>query len=257
MFDDSDSEEPLPLLPDEPEDFLPPPPPATTITHALTTVPYETLTLRLVGHNPLWGHHLWNAGLVISKYLETNAARLVQGKRVLELGAGAGLPSLTCALRGAAEVVVTDYPDAPLIDNLRINISSLPTRSSTSPITAEGYLWGNTLAESMATPFDVVILSDLLFNHSEHAKLLKTVQLTLRKSRDARALVFFTPHRPWLLEKDLEFLKNAETELEGRFTVEKVLETLLERPMFEEDKGDRDLRRTVYGYELSWADLAK
>jgi len=69
--------------------------------------------------------------------------------------------------------------------------------------------------------------------------------------------VFFTPHRPWLLEKDLEFLKNAEMALEGGFNIVKTLETLLERPMFEEDKGNRDLRRTVYGYELSWADLEK
>jgi nicotinamide N-methyltransferase len=105
MFDDSDSDsEPFPLLPDEPTDFLPPPPPATTTTHTLTTAPNETLTLRLVGHNPLWGHHLWNAGLVISGYLETHATRLVRGKTVLELGAGAGLPSMTCALRGASKV---------------------------------------------------------------------------------------------------------------------------------------------------------
>jgi len=105
MFDDSDSDfEPTPLLPDEPADFLPPPPPSTKTTHTLTTAPHETLTLRLVGHNPLWGHHLWNAGRVTSEYLETHAARLVSGRTVLELGAGAGLPALTCALRGATKV---------------------------------------------------------------------------------------------------------------------------------------------------------
>ena len=107
MFDDANDSgsESLPLLPDEPADFLPSPPPATTTTHILSTEPRETLTLRLVGHNPLWGHHLWNAGRVISGYLERNAQRLVRGKTVLELGAGAGLPSLTCALRGARKVV--------------------------------------------------------------------------------------------------------------------------------------------------------
>ena len=115
MFDsDSDSDsEPFMLLPEEPADFLPPPPPPTTTTHTLTTAPHETLALRLVGHNPLWGHHLWNAGLVISTYLETHAARLVAGKRVLELGAGAGLPSLVCALRGAAKVAPPPPPPSP------------------------------------------------------------------------------------------------------------------------------------------------
>lgn len=42
---------------------------------------------------------------------------------MLELGAGGGLPSLVCALNGAAQVVVTDYPDADLIENLRYNIT--------------------------------------------------------------------------------------------------------------------------------------
>lgn len=49
---------------------------------------------------------------------------------MLELGAGAGLPSLVCALNGATQVVVTDYPDAELIENLRYNIDHcdlLPT----------------------------------------------------------------------------------------------------------------------------------
>ena len=105
MFDsDSDSDaDVLPLLPDEPADFRPPPPAPTTTTHTLTTAPHEALTLRLVGHNPLWGHHLWNAAVVLAGYLEQHPA-LFRAGRVLELGAGAGLPSLTCALRGAAEV---------------------------------------------------------------------------------------------------------------------------------------------------------
>ena len=41
---------------------------------------------------------------------------------MLELGAGAGLPSLVCAIRGARKVVATDYPDVELIENLRHNI---------------------------------------------------------------------------------------------------------------------------------------
>lgn len=138
---------------------------------------------------------------------------------------------------------MTDYPDAPLIDNLRINISALPSSSDgtgNGNIVAEPYLWGNPLPEILAhlpppaEAFDLVILSDLLFNHSEHQKLLKTVLLTLKKTARVRALVFFTPHRPWLLEKDLEFLKIAE---EAGLVVEKTVERLLDNPMFEEDMG--------------------
>jgi len=115
--------------------------------------------------------------------------------------------------------------------------------------------------------FDVLILADLLFNHSEHAKLVKTVELTLKKAPRSKAFVFFTPYRPWLLEKDLAFFDLAR---EAGFTVTKTLEKVMEKVMFEEDPGvcitcgcseflvltrfqDELLRRTVYGYELVWS----
>jgi nicotinamide N-methyltransferase len=81
----------------------------------------EVLRLRLVGHNPLWGHLLWNAGRVVSDYIEQASTRLVNGKFVLEFGAGAGLPGFVALKCGASQVVVTDYPDPDLIENLRYN----------------------------------------------------------------------------------------------------------------------------------------
>jgi nicotinamide N-methyltransferase len=134
----------------------------------------------------------------------------------------------------------------------------------------EGYLWGAPTEDlTKHAPgyngFDVLILADLLFNHSEHAKLIKTVQLTLRKSSDSRAYVFFTPYRPWLLEKDLAFFDLAR---QAGFAVSKTFEKIMDKVMFEEDPGvsvqpsdncshtdsakDEQLRRTVFGYELSW-----
>jgi predicted nicotinamide N-methyase len=82
--------------------------------------------------------------------------------------------------------------------------------------------------------FDVLILADLLFNHSEHGKLVRTVELTLKKTKDAKAYVFFTPYRPWLLEKDLAFFELAR---EKGFVVEKTFEKVMDKVMFEEDPG--------------------
>jgi nicotinamide N-methyltransferase len=82
--------------------------------------------------------------------------------------------------------------------------------------------------------FDVLILADLLFNHSEHAKLIHTVQLTLKKAPGAKAYVFFTPYRPWLLQKDLAFFDLAR---EAGFVVEKTFEKVMDKVMFEEDPG--------------------
>lgn len=254
---------------EDPQDYYPPSPKPTTEKHTLLSG-YE-LSLRLVGHNPLWGHHLWNAGRVISKYLESQKF-LIKSKTVLELGAGAGLPSLVCAILGAKVVVVTDYPDPDLIENLQYNIEHCQAANKAKDqvdiqniITAKGYLWGadpspllahvgpvtNQAGNSIAPikGFDVLILADLLFNHSEHAKLVSTIQQTLARSPQSQALVFFTPYRPWLIEKDLAFFDLVR---ENGFTVEKVLEEKMDRVMFENDRGDEELRRTVFGYVVKW-----
>ena len=69
----------------------------------------------------LKGHLLWNGATFLSRHIERNVG-LVKGKNVLEFGAGAGLPSLVSGIIGAAKVIVTDYPDADLIENLQYNI---------------------------------------------------------------------------------------------------------------------------------------
>lgn len=253
----------------EPEDFYPPSPKPTTEKYTLRSG--RELSLRLVGHNPLWGHHLWNAGRVVSAYLESQAS-IIKAKAVLELGAGAGLPSLVCAILGAEVVVVTDFPDHDLIENIRYNIEHCHASSTDDDLVnvekiarAEGYLWGTDPAPLLAhlplastsnpqpaestRGFDTLILADLLFNHSEHAKLISTVQQTLSHSPSSRAIVFFTPYRPWLLEKDLAFFDLAR---EAGFKVEKILEEMVEKVMFEGDRGDEKIRRTVFGYVMTW-----
>lgn len=213
------------------------------------------MTGRQIDPLTVWkGHLLWNAGKVIAQYLEDNAESLVKGKDVLELGAGAGLPSLVCAARGARQVVVTDYPDPDLIQNLQYNIEHCSLISVKSSIVAKGYLWGNDTGElksylfEPSAGFDLLILADILFNHSEHEKLASTVKATLKVGSNAKALVFFTPYRPWLLDKDLAFFDLAKSK--GLF-VQKIFEKTMEKAMFETDPGDEMLRRTVFGYEMS------
>ena len=56
----------------------------------------------------------------------------------------------------------------------------------------------------------------------------------LKKAPESRAFVFFTPYRPWLLEKDLAFFDLAR---EAGFTVEKTFEKVMDKVMFEKDPG--------------------
>lgn len=152
-------------------------------------------------------------------------------------------------------MVSSDYPEPELIENLRYNIDHCTGLSSERNVFAYGYLWGNPIEpltahlEDPNSKFDLLILADILFNHSEHGKLVDTVQLSLRKCSEAVALVFFTPYRPWLLEKDLHFFALAR---EQGFLVTKVLEHVMEEVMFKDDPGDELLRRTVFGYAVRW-----
>lgn len=186
---------------------------------------------------------------------------------MLELGAGAGLPSLVCTVLGARRVVVTDYPDPDLVANLWKNIDAYYAATAPPPadarhgeprraLVAEGYCWGADVAPLLAhvpdAGFDVLILADLLFNHSEHGKLITTIERTLKKTRDAKALVFFTPYRPWLFQKDMAFFDEARAR---GFAVEKLLEEQMEKVMFVEDRGDEELRRTVFGHVVRWEGL--
>lgn len=178
---------------------------------------------------------------------------------MLELGAGAGLPGLVCGVLGAKKVVVTDYPDPDLVENLWKNIEANGFGGKEEKsVVVEGYCWGadsgpllsHLLPQGLERKgFDVLILADLLFNHSEHGKLVATIQNTLARKEDAKALVFFTPYRPWLYEKDMAFFGLVK---EAGFTVEKVLEEKMEKVMFEKDPGDEELRKTVFGYVVQW-----
>lgn len=161
-------------------------------------------------------------------------------------------------------MVVTDYPDGELIDNLRENIRTCEegNGNGNGNVVAEGYLWGadpqrllghlpEELKEGKGKGFDVLLLADLLFNHSCHGQLVDTIVQTMKRTREARALVFFTPYRPWLLERDMAFFDVCR---ERGLGVEKVLEERMERVMFEGDRGDEGIRRTVWGFEVRWGE---
>ncbi|KAF9190215.1 nicotinamide n-methyltransferase [Haplosporangium sp. Z 767] len=273
----------------EPAEFSPPPPEPTfeVFTRACKDKEPQEIKLRLVGSHPLWGHHLWNAAKVFANWMDSRPEHSL-GKNVLELGAGAALPSFVAAVNGASKVVITDYPDNDLISNIQYNaVHVVPKQTQDGKVIVQGYLWGSNtrpllthLNPTMSSPsaseattgsgpkelYDTIILSDLLFNHSQHRSMLKTCKETL-KPRTGRVFVFFTHHRPWLADADNKFFEIAaapvieppagdessddERDLGGYgFKVEKVLEEKM-TPMFLEDPGSEEVRATVHGY-IMW-----
>ncbi|OAV99017.1 hypothetical protein PTTG_02438 [Puccinia triticina 1-1 BBBD Race 1] len=270
--EDSDNAD-LPLPTDlfqEPSSFRPPSPEPKIIEH--TTSDGTSLKIRLVGAHPLWGHVLYPASIILSRYIQEHSKQLFPdhvSTNVLELGAGGGLPGLTCVLAGASLVVTTDFPDADLIKNLEWNADqNLPT-SKRHRLIVKGLKWGAKLEdkifEDATTPsasdtpssqhgFDLILLSDLVFNHSEHHALLTTCEISLNSTAPTSdrptpsLLVFYSHHRPWCVAADEEFFVIAR---QRGWKCTRIIEDKNAGLAFPADAGDPSIRGTVHGWVLT------
>ena len=71
------------------------------------------------------GSAIWGGGVVLQRYMELLGSDFWAGKRVLELGTGTGVGSISAAKLGAAEVVATDRDAAvlELADGVRLHLA--------------------------------------------------------------------------------------------------------------------------------------
>eukprot|EP00128_Syssomonas_multiformis_P011938 Colp12_sorted_trinity150504_noHs@27087 len=161
---------------------------------------------------------------------------------------------MICAFNGAQKVTITDYPDKELIDNIEFNVDKNVTDpEQRKAISIMGYKWGYDACDLTAVAggdqkYDVIIMCDLLSNHDQHYNLLKTTQQCLAPG--GKVYIFFSHHRPWLAEKDRLILRLAPEEPYS-FVLKQVEETHM-GPMFPDDRGDLNVRSTLYGYTLEW-----
>ena len=111
---------------------------------------------------PYWAE-LWPSGVALARVV---GERDLTGRRVLELGAGLGLPSLAAALRGAA-ALATDWAEeavALLRENAAANAIALR---------AERVRWDEPAVLLAEAPWDVVLGADLLYEERNATLLLE------------------------------------------------------------------------------------
>lgn len=239
---------------EEPEDFVGKEPESHFANYKRELTTNENIKLRLVGKSPLWGHLLWNAGIYTANYIEKNIDE-IKNKIVVEFGAASALPSILCGLNKAKKVICTDYPDPTLLENIQFNIDA---NGVGDIVKTEGFIWGNTVEEiqlQMGEEFaDFIIMSDLVFNHSEHSKLLKSAKELIKPGvnrQGGKCLVVWSPHRPKqeMVDNDFSFFDRAKEEF--GFDVEFIEMVHWEHPMFPDDPKDtEELRKRVYCYIL-------
>lgn len=242
----------------------------------------------------LFAHHQWDAGLYLADLIAEQSADAssseqvqgkqkegrfvdVRGKTAVELGAGTGLPGLVASVMGAGRTVITDYPDAHVVDNLERNLdlALLPRSSSKSrepnPHYSEvrarvqvlGLGWGNADEEervfAASSPsdlnasggYDIVLAADVLWVSSAHPLLIHSIRRLLKRDRAARCVLIagFHTGRPAVRRFFMQLAQPAEED-EPTLDDERRAGIL---PDWEEESFRGIWERNVDGSQRGWA----
>mmetsp|Transcript_22697 Transcript_22697/g.64365 ORF Transcript_22697/g.64365 Transcript_22697/m.64365 type:complete len:319 (-) Transcript_22697:25-981(-) len=160
--------------------------PANVSVHEVRQLRLATVRGSHRGH----GDVLWGAGRYAAELLAEDAkgealgrllgGRGLEGLRVLELGAGLGLPSWVAARQGA-RVVTSDIRDPERLTALAV-AASLNAADGAVPAQVRGHSWGEPCDELLAASgggFDLVVLCDCLYITELHGELISSIQACL------------------------------------------------------------------------------
>ncbi|KAL8196117.1 hypothetical protein R6Q57_025117 [Mikania cordata] len=122
------------------------------------------------------GSVMWDSGIVLGKFLE-NAVEtgllVLQGKKVVEVGAGCGLVGCIAALLGS-QVILTDMPDR--LKLIKKNIEDNLYGDVRGCATVNELIWGDCPDPELVKPVpDFVIGSDVIYSEEAVTDLLETL----------------------------------------------------------------------------------
>jgi len=111
----------------------------------------------ILAHTPFWAF-CWASGQALARYLLQHPEK-VQGKRVMDFGAGSGVAGIAAALAGAAEVWACDL-DENALEAVRANakLNSLDIKTCQALEEAPG-------------PFNLLLAADVLYDRENLAWL--------------------------------------------------------------------------------------
>lgn len=128
--------------------------------------------------------------MALGDYLLANPD-LIQGKTVLELGAGTGFTSILCARLGAARVTATDGSDE-MVERINLNIATNDVRKCGVECRP---LWFGDESHLETQPFDVILGADVTYDESILGPLSRSLSRLLQARPTALVLIAATVRR--------------------------------------------------------------
>jgi predicted nicotinamide N-methyase len=118
----------------------------------------------------------------------TNLRMMLEGERVLELGAGLGLCGILAHKMGASCVCITDG-DVDVMEKLRENV--IRNDCDIHSVTCVQLIWGEELPRLPYDKFDTILGADIVYIEEALAMLWKTVDALL--AIDGKFVLSFVP----------------------------------------------------------------
>ena len=107
---------------------------------------------------------------------------------MLELGAGTGLAGIVAGLRGAGEVVISDYPAEEVLENIQSNITrnieSRREKLAIGKVMVQGHEWGvldDEFAIENKGKFGRILVADCLWMPWQHGNLQRSIGWFLKE----------------------------------------------------------------------------
>ena len=164
------------------------------------------------GEKPdLLGLDVWPAALELCEYL-ARYPEIVVNKKVIELGAGVGLPGLLAAKIGASHVTLTDYEQSVVDQSLRnAKLCGVDLRCSGLLLDwrrFENIPTCHVGSYSIILAADVLYIEDLMPYFVESAiKLLEPINGILLTAHQSRRALVMTEYGPEMKNDDVAFQK--------------------------------------------------
>ena len=226
-------------------------------------------------HWSLHASNIWASAIYVADHIseldlppkEPSSPDTTPPLRLIELGAGSGLPSILIAkLYPHISVIASDYPDAKLIHTLRENVAR---NNAAQNCTVIPHAWGADPSALLpqGTAADVVLAADTLWDTAQHAALLHTICAVLARTPAARAHLVAGLHTGrYTLDAffraargaGLVLVEATEREVQGQGEKVGRREWDVCRPAATaggEDEDERERRRWIVWGVLKWGDL--